>query len=227
MGRGAELQDTGRLLTGSRLVTLTLTGAGGCGKTWLALELARTLLESFPDGVWLVELEAVTDPDLVPASLAAALGIAAGSSIGVGGQNSRPLDGKLIDYLRGKELLVVLDNCEHLIEACAQITGTVLRAAPEVRFLATSRERLGVAGEALWPVPPLGVPESHVTSPDQLAKSDAVRLFVDRATAVQPAFALEAGIPPRRYATSAGASMAYCWRSSWPRPGCGFSSRHR
>jgi predicted ATPase len=103
---------------------------------------------------------------------------------------------KLIDYLRGKELLVVLDNCEHLIEACAQVVESVLRSAPRVRFLVTSRERLGVDGEVLLPVPPLGVPGPREVSPEQLARSDAVRLFVDRATAVQPAFALDAGAAP-------------------------------
>jgi predicted ATPase/DNA-binding SARP family transcriptional activator/tetratricopeptide (TPR) repeat protein len=194
VGRHLELQQARKLLTRSRLVTLT--GTGGCGKTRLAIELARTLTESFPDGVWLVELEAVSDPALVLQSLAAVLGIGEGGPIGLGGETSRPLADKLIDYLRGKELLLVLDNCEHLIEACAQVAETVLRSAPKVRFLTTSRERLGAAGEALWPVPPLGVPGSGELSAEQLARSDAVQLFLDRATAVQPAFALDAGIAP-------------------------------
>ena len=100
---------------------------------------------------------------------------------------------KLIDYLRGKELLVVLDNCEHLIEACAQVAERVLRSAPRTRFLATSRERLGVAGEALLAVPPLGVPGPQELAPGQIAQSEAVQLFADRATAVQPAFVLDEG----------------------------------
>jgi predicted ATPase len=190
VGRRSELQEARKLLARSRLVTLT--GAGGCGKTRLALEAARELLESFPDGVWLAELEAVSDPALVPQSLAAAVGIREGASLGVGGEISRPLTDKLIDYLREKELLVVLDNCEHLIESCAQVAEGVLRSAPKVRFLATSRERLGVNGEVLLPVPPLGVPSPQEVSPEQLAQSDAVRLFVDRATAVQPTFVLDA-----------------------------------
>src|SRR6202035_817606 len=127
------------------------------------------LLESFPDGVWLVELEAVSDPTLVPQSLAAALGIGEGASLGAGGETSRPLADKLTDYLRGKELLVVLDNCEHLIEACAQVAEKVLRSAPKARFLATSRERLGAGGEALLPVPPLGVPGPQELDPEQIA----------------------------------------------------------
>jgi predicted ATPase/DNA-binding SARP family transcriptional activator len=194
VGRHAELAEARELLARSRLVTLT--GPGGCGKTRLALELARSLLESFPDGVWLVELEAVSDPAGVPESLAAALGLGAGASLGVGGEASRPLMEKVTDYLRGRELLVVLDNCEHLVESCALVAERVLRAAPRVRFLATSRERLAVAGEALSPVPPLGVPAPGELRPEQVAGSDAVRLFVERATAVQPAFTLDASTAP-------------------------------
>jgi predicted ATPase/DNA-binding SARP family transcriptional activator len=190
VGRHAELQEVRKLLSGSRLVTLT--GAGGCGKTRLALETARALIDSFPDGVWLAELEAVRDPTQVPQSLATALGIGDGASLGVGGEPPRPIADKLTDYLREKELLVVLDNCEHLIEACGQITERVLRSAPKVRFLVTSRERLGVSGEALLSVLPLGVPGSQEASPEEAIRSDAVRLFVDRATAVQSAFLLDA-----------------------------------
>jgi predicted ATPase/DNA-binding SARP family transcriptional activator len=194
VGRHSELMDVRTLLGRSRLVTLT--GPGGCGKTRLALEAARELLEAFPHGVWLAELEAVSDPALVPASLAAAVGVREESSIGVGAAISKPLTGKLIDYLRAKDLLVVLDNCEHLIDACAQVTEEVLRSAPNVRFLVTSRERLDVAGEVLLPVPPLAVPEPDEVSQERISGSDAVRLFADRATAVQPAFILDAEAAP-------------------------------
>lgn len=194
VGRHSELADVRTLLGRSRLVTLT--GPGGCGKTRLALEAARELLGAFPDGVWLAELEAVSDPALVPAALAAAVGVREEASVGVGAAISKPLTGKLIDYLRTKELLVVLDNCEHLIDACARATEEVLRSAPAVRFLLTSRERLDVAGEALLPVPPLAVPESHERSPEQISRSDAVRLFADRAAAVRPAFQLDAEAAP-------------------------------
>ena len=194
VGRHTELQDTTKLLGTSRLVTLT--GAGGCGKTRLALETAHTLLGSFPDGVWLVELESVTDPALVPHALAAPFGIRDGSSLGMGPENPKPLAEKLVDYLRGKDLLLVLDTCEHLVGACAQIVGNVLRTAPKVRFLTTSREHLDVAGEALLPVPPLSTPGVHDVSPEQLDRSDAARLFADRATAVQPAFVLDAASSP-------------------------------
>ena len=194
VGRRSELAAAAELLRTSRLVTLT--GAGGCGKTRLALETARAVLGSFPDGGWLAELEAVADPELVPGTVAAALGIGDGGSLGVGGETARPIASKLIDYLREKELLVVLDNCEHLIDACARLTGQVLKAAPGVRFLATSRERLDVAGEALLPVLPLAVPWPHSDAPAVLAESDAVRLFADRAAAVQPAFRLDADTSP-------------------------------
>ena len=191
VGRHAELAAARNLLRRSRLVTLT--GPGGSGKTRLALELARTSIEYFSGGAWLVELEAVSDPAMVSQTLAAALGIGESTSLGVAGETSRPLMDKLIDYLRGKELLVVLDNCEHLVEACAQVTERVLRAAPGARFLVTSRERLSVGGETLLAVPPLGVPGPRDLALEQIARSDAVQLFADRATDVQRAFVLDDG----------------------------------
>jgi predicted ATPase/DNA-binding SARP family transcriptional activator len=194
VGRDVELQEVRKALERSRLVTLT--GPGGCGKTRLALETAGELLEAFPDGVWLAELEAVSDPGLVPRSLGSALGIRADAALGGGGRAPQPVMDKLIHYLATKQLLVVVDNCEHLIDACAQVAERVLRSAPGVRILATSRERLGVDGEVLWPVPPLGLPRPEETTPEQLAQHDAVRLFVDRASAVQPSFVLDAEAAP-------------------------------
>jgi predicted ATPase/DNA-binding SARP family transcriptional activator len=194
VGRQAELAEAGRLLRRSRLVTLT--GPGGSGKTRLALELARTSLGDFPDGVWLVELEAVTDPALVLQTLAAALGIGESTSLGVTGGTARPLTSRLFDYLINKELLVVLDNCEHLIEPCTQVTERTLRAAPGTRFLVTSRERLGVSGEALLAVPPLSVPAPAETDLGPIARSEAVQLFADRAADVRSTFALDASNAP-------------------------------
>jgi predicted ATPase/DNA-binding SARP family transcriptional activator len=193
VGRQAELAEAGKMVRRSRLVTLT--GPGGSGKTRLAVELARAALESFPDGAWLVELEAVSDPAAVPAALAAALGIGESASLGGAGEVSRSLTDKLVDYLRGKQALVVLDNCEHLVEACARVAERVLRSAPRARFLATSRERLGVGGEALLAVPPLGLPEPQADL-GQIARAEAVQLFVERATDVRPAFALDLGTGP-------------------------------
>jgi DNA-binding SARP family transcriptional activator len=189
VGRDAELLEAKRLLAGSRL--LTLTGPGGSGKTRLALETAGALLESFPDGVRLVRLEALSDPAEVPRSLAAGVGLGEGGSLGVSGESPRPLVDRLVDYLRGKELLIVVDNCEHLIEPCARVVGRVLRSAPGVRFLATSRERLAVDGEALLSVPPLGLPSAGERSLERLGRSEAVRLFVERAAAVRTAFVLD------------------------------------
>jgi predicted ATPase/DNA-binding SARP family transcriptional activator len=191
VGRQAELAAAEQLLRSSRLVTLT--GPGGTGKTRLAVEVARTVRGSFPDGAWLVELEAVTDPAAVPAALAGAFGVGESSSFGVTGQAKGPLMDKVTGYLRDREVLVVLDNCEHLTEACAQLVQRVLRSAPMARFLATSRERLGAAGEALLPVPPLGVPDARQQAPGQIAQSEAVQLFADRAAAVRPGFALDDG----------------------------------
>jgi predicted ATPase/DNA-binding SARP family transcriptional activator len=191
VGRQAELAAAEQLLRRSRLVTLT--GPGGTGKTRLAVELARSVHGSFPDGAWLVELEAVTDPAAVPAALAAALGVGESSSLGVTGQARGPLLDKVIGFLRDREALVLLDNCEHLIEACAQVVTRVLRSAPRARFLVTSRERLGAAGEVLLAVPPLGVPDARQQARGQIAQSEAVRLFADRAAAVRPGFALDDG----------------------------------
>jgi predicted ATPase/DNA-binding SARP family transcriptional activator len=194
VGRLAELAEAGKLLRRSRLVTLT--GPGGSGKTRLAVELARASLESFPDGAWLVELEAVSDPARVLPALAAALGVGERASLGVAGETSTQLADRVIDFLRGKELLVVLDNCEHLIGACAQVTEKVLQSAPRTRFLVTSRERLSVGGEALLDVPPLGLPGTQELAIGQIARSEAVQLFVERATDVQPGFVLDAGTAP-------------------------------
>jgi predicted ATPase/DNA-binding SARP family transcriptional activator len=194
VGRHTELAAAGNLLRGSRLVTLT--GPGGTGKSRLAVELARTAAPSFADGAWLVELEAVTDPATVPAVLAIALGVGEGTPLGAAGQARGPLMDKVTGYLRDRELLIVLDNCEHLIEACAQAARLVLRSAPRTRLLVTSRERLGVDGEALLAVPPLGVPGPRELDPGQIARSEAVQLFADRATAVQRAFVLDEDTAP-------------------------------
>ena len=162
---------------------VTLTGAGGCGKTRLALQAAANLLDEFRDGVFLVELAPLLDPKLVPAVVAAALGLRA--------QPTRPLLDTLVAWLKPRQLLLVLDNCEHLVEACAQLADAVASACPSVRLLATSREPLRVEGEITWRVPSLAVPDLASTPHlDALARFPAVRLFVERARAVQRRFEL-------------------------------------
>ncbi len=181
VGRDDKLSELKGLLGSSRLVTLT--GAAGCGKTRLALEIAWNLVETFPDGVWLVELAPLTDPALVPGAVATALGV----HEGIG----QPIQATLVSWLRSRVVLLVLDNCEHLIDTCARLADALLRSCPDLRILATSREALGIAGEVGWRVPSLTVPPTTVSQTlDQLASSGAVRLFLDRAAAVLPSFVL-------------------------------------
>lgn len=160
---------------------LTLTGAGGSGKTRLSLQVGADLIDDFDHGVWLVELAPISDPALIPQAVAAALGVQE--------QPPRPLLDTLLEFLKTKHLLLILDNCEHLIEACAQFAMTLLTQCPDIRILASSREGLGITGETLYPVPTLSVPEKNETpTPGSLEQYEAVRLFIDRARAMQKDF---------------------------------------
>jgi predicted ATPase/DNA-binding CsgD family transcriptional regulator len=181
VGRRHELDDLRKKLAGARLVTLV--GPGGVGKTRLAVRAAADLGRGFPDGTWLVELAELHDPALVGNAVLAALGLR--------DQSGTDAAALLRTYLEGKELLLVLDNCEHLLEAAARLAGAVLATAPGVRVIATSREPLSVAGEHLLPVPPLLLPSPR----DPLARvgqNEAVLLFVARAAAATGAFTLTA-----------------------------------
>jgi len=184
VGRERELGELKPLLQASHL--LTLTGAGGTGKTRLALRLAAEELESFAAGVWLVELAPLADPALVPHTVAATLGVRE--------QPGRRILDVLRDFVRAKSLLLILDNCEHLIEACAQLAEALLRAAPDLRILASSREAFGIAGETTYRVPSLPLPDgARLGQPramDTLARNDCVRLFAERAAVTHPAFHL-------------------------------------
>jgi predicted ATPase/DNA-binding CsgD family transcriptional regulator len=184
VGRRRELAEVKRLLPVSRLVTLT--GVGGVGKTRLALRVAAELHRGFADGVWLVELAGLQDAGLVSPTVAAALGVQDRAS-------DRPL-GALSDFLEKRQLLLVLDNCEHLLEACAVLADALLRACPGLRILATSRQSLGIAGEQILTVQPLSVPgPDRPPSPEGLSQYGAVSLFVERVAAVRPGFAIDAG----------------------------------
>ncbi len=181
VGRGSEMNQVQRLLETARL--LTLIGAGGCGKTRLALRVGAELAEEFPDGAWFIELAPHTDPALVPTVVA--------DTLGIHEQAGRTHLELVIDYLRRKQLLLALDNCEHLLDACARLAADVLRAAPGVQLLATSRAPIGVAGEQIFEVPPLPVPDPQASlAAETLAHIESARLFVERATAVNPQFEL-------------------------------------
>ena len=149
MGREPEMLEVERQLALTRL--LTLTGAGGSGKTRLALEVARDLLAAYPDGVWLVQLAPLSEEALVPRAVAEALEVPE--------RPAEPLADTLAEVLGSRQLLLILDNCEHLLEASARLVDKMLDSCPRLRVMATSREALGVEGEVRWPVPSLSVPE--------------------------------------------------------------------
>jgi predicted ATPase/DNA-binding SARP family transcriptional activator/DNA-binding CsgD family transcriptional regulator/Tfp pilus assembly protein PilF len=181
IGRERELVEIKRALALTRL--LTLTGAGGSGKTQLAMEVARDLTGKYRDGVWLVELAPLSQPELVPQAVIRAAGARE--------QPSRSLVDTLVEALRDKETLLVLDNCEHLVEAAARLVDTLLDCCPRLRVLATSREALSVEGEVLWRVPPLSAPDPR-RSPTvgELAGYESVRLFAERARQHDHTFAV-------------------------------------
>ncbi len=183
IGRDAERAAARAKLADSRLVTLT--GAGGTGKTRLALQIAADVREEYPGGTWLVELAALSDPALVEPQIAGVLGLR---------EDAGKLRPALLDVLRPQPLLLILDNCEHLIDAAARMTDTLLKSCPKLSVLATSREALSIGGEAVLPLPPLGLPPPGAgQTPETLAECDSVRLFVERATAALPAFQFSAG----------------------------------
>jgi predicted ATPase len=182
IGRRHELSEAKRLLSGTRL--LTLTGPGGVGKTRLALRVSGEVQRAFPDGVWLIELAAFHDPALLTVTVAETLGLR--------DQSVRWGTNALAEYLSQRRVLLVLDNCEHLVDACAELAATLLRACPELRILATSRQPLGIIGEATLAVPPLSVPDADRTvSAAGLVQYEAANLLIDRASAVLPGFTVD------------------------------------
>jgi non-specific serine/threonine protein kinase len=183
VGRAREIAEVKRLLTDTPL--LTLTGTGGCGKTRLAIRAGADLVDRFTDGVWFVDLAPLADASLVPQAVATALGVRE--------VPGRPLRTTIGEYLRGRAVLLVLDNCEHLLDACAHLADVLLRSCPRLRVLATSREILGLAGETAWRVPSLGLPDPRQPlAAASLAQYEAPRLFLERARAVLPSFEVTA-----------------------------------
>jgi non-specific serine/threonine protein kinase len=179
VGREQEIAQLVELVTANRFVTLT--GAGGAGKTRLALEVAAQAVESFPDGAWLVELASLSDPGLVLQTLARALGLTE--------QPGKRLIDTITDHLASKRLLLVLDNAEHLLDACVQLVDRILRCSSSVVMLVTSQQRLGLAGERTYRVPSLTVPGASETStPETVSRYEGVRLFAERAKLVRPNF---------------------------------------
>ena len=201
VGRDREIVEVKHALSMTRL--LTLTGAGGSGKTRLALEVARDLVGAYPDGVWLVELAGLSEGDLVPQAVAAVLGVKE--------RPGQPLPVTLGEFLRAKQTLLVVDNCEHLLEATAGLVDILLDSCPNLRILATSREALDVTGEVRWIVPPLSVPEPQgrpssedSSSSEVLEGYESVRLFIERAQAAKGDFEVTN--------ESAPAVAEICWR---------------
>jgi predicted ATPase/class 3 adenylate cyclase len=181
IGRAREVAEARALVESCRLVTLT--GAGGCGKTRLGLQVAAELLDGSGDGVWLVELAAVTDQDAVPAAISHALRLAA--------RPGQPGLEALLDALALQDVLIVVDNCEHLIGGCAKTAETIVRRCPRVHLLATSREPLGIGGETIYRVPSLSLPGPDDTGPAAPGSSDAVALLLERARAQGVALAVD------------------------------------
>jgi len=181
VGREKELAEVKKLLNNTRM--LTLIGPGGTGKTRLSIQAASEILEQYPDGVWLVELAPILDPLLLPRTTALAMGLR--------DEPQRPIIDMLCDYLNEKKMLIILDNCEHLVDACAQMSDRLLRASSQAKILASSREALGIAGEVTYRVPSMGLPDmGHLPPIESLSQFEAVKLFIDRATSAVSTFSV-------------------------------------
>ena len=184
IGRERDLSEVKKLLEKSRL--LTLFGAGGIGKTRLSLQAAADALDDFPDGAWFVELAALDDEQLVANTVASVLGVK--EEVG------RPVADAVVKHVRDRKLLIIMDNCEHIVQACAELATKLLTACPHLKILASSREHLRVAGEVTYQVPALAVPDSYATITfAEMKKYAAVRLFIERAGAAQPTFQMTPG----------------------------------
>ncbi len=188
IGRTNEKEYIKNLLSRSRLVTLT--GPGGVGKTRLAIEVASGQVKNYPHGIWLVELASLSDPELVLHSVAGLFGLRE--------DRNRSLQDVLLDYARSRQMLLVLDNCEHLVETCAQLAEKLLHASPGLRILATSREALEIPGEQVFLVPSLSIPDpQNMGSQEDFQQFEAVQLFVERASLIMPGFCVTTENAPK------------------------------
>ncbi|MEO8137340.1 MAG: adenylate/guanylate cyclase domain-containing protein, partial [Betaproteobacteria bacterium] len=183
IGREREVAEIAAMLRKVRL--LTLHGTGGLGKTRLSLQVAADLIDDYPDGVWLIELAPVSDPTLVSLAVATVLGLRE--------EPGGSIDSVVAGFLGDRQALLILDNCEHLVEACAKFARELLESSRNLKLLATSREPLHLSGESSFPVPAFAIPDARAAiDVGALIKFDAIRLFVERASAVQPSFQLSA-----------------------------------
>ena len=206
IGRDKELAEVRRLVATARL--LTLTGAGGCGKTRLGLQLAADSLDRFPNGVWVVELAPLCDPGLVPRTAAMVLGLEE--------RPGKAITATLVEHLKDKRLLLLLDNCEHLLGACAVLADFLVRQCPHLTIVASSREALGIAGEQTYSVPSLSLPDPQaIHTPASIIPFEALRLFVDRCLGARPDFRVTRSPASRRSArSSTGAMTSWTTRRS-------------
>jgi len=179
IGRERELEEATQLMKGSRL--LTLLGMGGLGKTRLSLQIAADMLDSYPDGIWFLDLAPIRDPSFVAHEAAQVLAVRE--------EPGKPLTHTLCAHLKSRKALLIFDNCEHIVSACASLANAILRAAPDIRIIASSREALRVPGEQVYPVLPLALPEP-TASVETLSRSEAVQLFMARAQLQKPGFTL-------------------------------------
>ncbi len=187
IGREADLERLTHILSpgvshSSKERLFTLTGPGGCGKTRLAIQAARCLIDEFSDGVWFIDVAALTNSDLIPNAIASVLNLQQ--------HPERDLLLSIVNQIQDKKLLLIFDNCESMVSACANIIELLLHSCSHIQILATSREKLNVLGERVWPVPPLSLPGDNDLTVSTLTRSDAVRLFIERACSILPTFVL-------------------------------------